>query len=139
LVRLFATNYISETAAIVLVDASHEEQERLMIPFLRENSRKLWESKAMQPEGLLFTRVSREVKEGAKFPDNIPLLVLTAGLQEPHHTNESKSIWMELQCGLLRLSGNSKQIVLEDSGHNIPIEQPKAIVKAIQGLLNDLF
>ena len=55
---------------------------------------------------------------------DVPLTVLTAGL------NDHKD-WAAMQAELLQLSSNSRQIVVENSGHGIQIEQPQAAVTAI--------
>lgn len=55
---------------------------------------------------------------------DVPLTVLTAGLND--HTD-----WQAMQVELLQLSSNSRQIVVENSGHGIQIEQPQAAVSAI--------
>ncbi|HZY36962.1 MAG TPA: hypothetical protein VFE53_09955, partial [Mucilaginibacter sp.] len=65
---------------------------------------------------------------------NIPLIVLTKG-----HGNFSgmpdsaalESQRLKLQNDLARLSTNSKHIVDKNSGHNIHLEDPQTVIKAI--------
>ncbi len=55
---------------------------------------------------------------------DVPLTVLTAGLND--HTD-----WQAMQVEMLQLSSNSRQIVVENSGHGIQLDQPQAAVDAI--------
>ena len=56
---------------------------------------------------------------------DIPLIVLTAGL------NTTYADWRTWQTELLQLSSNSQQLIVENSGHNIELEQPDVVVAAI--------
>lgn len=56
---------------------------------------------------------------------DLPLMVLTAKL------NFQLPNWQELQAELPQLSSNSQQLFAENSGHNIQIEEPKAVISAI--------
>jgi hypothetical protein len=80
-----------------------------------------------------------QVKAAGNLGDR-PLIVLTAGKPydpEPLLTNEQMErqnrLWIDdLQAGFARLSTRGKQIVVPDSGHMIPLEQPDAVVSAIR-------
>ncbi len=55
---------------------------------------------------------------------DLPLIVLSRGLdQDP--------AWQTMQTDLLQLSSNSEQLIADQSGHNIEIDQPQAAVEAI--------
>ncbi len=56
---------------------------------------------------------------------DLPLIVLTAKL------NFQLPNWQELQAELPQLSSNSQQLFAENSGHNIQIEEPEAVISAI--------
>ena len=45
------------------------------------------------------------------------------------------SIWMKLQTGLVALSSNGRQEIVDGATHDMPAEKPDVIVKAIQGML----
>jgi len=72
---------------------------------------------------------------------NKPLIVLT-GLQQDDALRKALSaedfvrfqqIWVRtLQPRLARLSTRGKQEILPDVGHNIPVERPEAVVKAVR-------
>jgi len=57
---------------------------------------------------------------------DVPLIVVTAALNQ-------QTDWQTMQSELLLLSSNSQQIVAENSGHNIEIDDPEA---AVSGILN---
>jgi pimeloyl-ACP methyl ester carboxylesterase len=62
---------------------------------------------------------------------DLPLIVLTATIGE-------QAGWQTWQEELLELSSNSQQIVLENSGHNIHIDQPEAAVSAIVDMVSQV-
>lgn len=62
---------------------------------------------------------------------SIPLIVLTAGLNQ-------QTGWQTMQVEMLQLSSSSQQIIVENSGHNIQIEQPEAAVAAILQMVSQL-
>lgn len=68
--------------------------------------------------------VSLAQADAIKTLGDLPLIVLTAGLND--HTD-----WQAMQAEMLLLSSNSRQIVVENSGHGIQIDQPQAAVAAI--------
>jgi len=66
-----------------------------------------------------------------------PVTILTRGI-DPHDENdkgERHSIWNELQKDMLNLSSNSQQIIAQQSGHHIHIDEPDYIQQAIAELL----
>lgn len=80
--------------------------------------------RAMIDEELASTESAEQVRESGSLGEK-PLIVLTAGTG---HNPASA----ELEQKLTRLSTHSQQIVVPNSGHLIPFEQPQAVVDAIQ-------
>ena len=75
---------------------------------------------------------------------NIPLIVIRRGkglesAQVPGFSEETvlavEQGWIQLQENLTLLSSNSELWVAENSGHNIPLEQPEIIIQAVLQLL----
>jgi len=62
---------------------------------------------------------------------DLPLIVVTAALNQ-------QTDWQTMQTALLQLSSNSQQIVVENSGHNIHLDQPEAAVEAIVKMVSQL-
>ena len=64
-----------------------------------------------------------------------PLIVLTA-TRSGNPTDPDEIARLKNQSEMTNLSKNSKQIILNDSGHHIHIEQPDIIVEAINMILS---
>ena len=75
---------------------------------------------------------------------NLPLIVLSAGRSDPvsvFSDAENLKIWKALQLEqseLAMLSSDSKQIIAEQSGHYIQIDQPDLVIDAIQEMVDAL-
>ncbi|HEX5547945.1 MAG TPA: alpha/beta hydrolase [Ktedonobacterales bacterium] len=61
----------------------------------------------------------------------IPLIVLSRG-------GDRDQDWQRMQSDLLRLSSNSRQLIADQSGHNIQLDQPKAAVGAIVTMVEQI-
>ena len=84
--------------------------------------------RAMIDEDLASKESAEQVRESGSLGDK-PLVVLIAG-------TDHKPSAMDLERKLGRLSTNSQQIVVQNSGHLIPFEQPQAVVDAIKHVFN---
>ena len=79
----------------------------------------------------------------ASFGD-LPLIVLSAGLKETTpslsdaENQQRLDEWQALQSELVTLSTNSKQIIAEQSGHNIQLDQPELVIESIREMLDAL-
>ena len=69
---------------------------------------------------------------------DMPIIVLTRGQASPFvgvsdtENAQYEETWQQLQIELLNLSSNSKQIIAEESGHYIHLDQPDLVVAAIR-------
>lgn len=171
--RIFAHNYPTEVAGVVLIDSMSPRQmtqaptetpaeapsqsSGVSLPSLLARTgvvRLLTASLIVQtlpPEAQAaynaFSVTPRSVQalvdEGASLSESLvqadavrsigdlPLIVLTGGLS--HITG-----WQAMQVELLQLSSHSQQIVVENSGHNIHLDQPGAAVAAIVDMVAQL-
>jgi pimeloyl-ACP methyl ester carboxylesterase len=111
-VRLYAGAYPDEVVGMVLADVAHED----MIGEI-----------PLDPEPLDAAAIGGEVRAAA--PLDIPLVVLTRG-------QDRSERWEGFQRDLLKLSSNSAQRFAADSDHQIPVNQPAAIVDAIRLVLD---
>jgi len=94
---------------------------------------------------LRSVQVSAEQARAAGGMGDKPLVVLTAGkadraglacVLDRQQIEESQRIWVDvLQMRLARLSTRAKQVVVADSGHDIPTEDPEAVVNAVRDLI----
>ena len=67
---------------------------------------------------------------------SLPLIVLSQGFKEPEMSDERFQKWASFQLDLTKLSSNSQQIIAENSGHLIPLDQPELVVSAVYQLIN---
>jgi pimeloyl-ACP methyl ester carboxylesterase len=69
---------------------------------------------------------------------SLPVIVLSRSRNEyPKNVAEQMTKEHEAQqADLTALSANSKQVVVPESGHHIQLDQPAAVIAAIQGLVN---
>ena len=88
----------------------------------------------------------REAESAGGFGDR-PVIVLTRGRapQSPPATEMDKQglayeqVWMhEIQPKLARLSTRGKQVIVGDSGHDIPDDAPEAVIAAVREVLRDI-
>jgi hypothetical protein len=61
----------------------------------------------------------------------VPLIVLSRGLDQDQE-------WPQLQAQLLQLLTNSRQLIADRSGHNVPLDQPAATVVAITTMVEQV-
>lgn len=75
---------------------------------------------------------------------DIPLVVITSTATDrsegvwPSNDLRLKMdhIWSDLQLDLLNLSSNSRQVLAEESGHYVQLEQPELVAAAIKSLID---
>jgi pimeloyl-ACP methyl ester carboxylesterase len=88
--------------------------------------------------------VKRGDTEPVKTLGDLPLIVLSHGQFDPRTMGVSAEVaeqyeqtWQELQLELAALSSKGKRIVAEQSGHNIHLEQPELVIRAVQEVLSE--
>jgi pimeloyl-ACP methyl ester carboxylesterase len=161
-VRVFASDHTDRVAGLVLVDGSHEDQihevPRLarFVPLLSSTGvlRLLGVSFGLRVESLAppmqrFARATRfraagyqaaadeiiHIRESASEVRRsrrklaIPVVVVTGA-------RGADATWRALQRDQLALSERGCQIVAEESGHLVPIDQPEVVVEAIRAIVN---
>ena len=70
---------------------------------------------------------------------NFPVVVVSRGLDPYSDADKSGNknrIWQDMQAEFLTLSENSTQVVAQNSGHHVHIDQPELIQDAIDDLLS---
>jgi hypothetical protein len=85
----------------------------------------------------LPTLSASQVRSAGDLGD-LPLMVLTAGRATDDGNSDLdafRKAWLdELQPSLVKLSRRGRQVVVQDSDHEIPYKDPEAIVRAIQSV-----
>jgi pimeloyl-ACP methyl ester carboxylesterase len=160
--RIFASEYGDRVSGLVLVDASHEDQEHDIpqlapfVPFLSSVGafRLVGMSFGLPPASLAasvreFARATNfraagyqaaadeivHVRESAaevratRRKLTIPVIVVTAG-------RGTDAVWLDLQRDQVALSRQGCQIIAEESGHVVPIDQPQVVVHAIRAVVD---
>jgi pimeloyl-ACP methyl ester carboxylesterase len=75
---------------------------------------------------------------------NMPLTVLTRGRLNQiaslsiAENQQSEDVWLALQSELAGLSTQGKQIIAEQSGHMIQLDQPKLVIESIRIMLDTI-
>jgi D-alanyl-D-alanine carboxypeptidase len=150
LVRLYASTYPEEVVGMVLVDATHEDN---WARLEEEIGPELWPQAVeqftqavaggfLEPLDLVATAAEvRDAREARPLP-SIPLIVLThsqppdaATLLQGLSVEASERLWSEQQADLIMLMPNSRQILAEESGHYIQIDQPDLVIDAIADVI----
>ena len=141
--RRFVTKYTGETAGLVFVDSSHEEQ-----------AVSLHELDPLEP-GLddVTARLGYYVKPGQRLEwrTELPLIVLARGKPTPRRARDGSNsqtnrmteeqfaawdrIWRGFQEDLAKRSTHGELRVAEESGHFIQREQPEMVIQAIRDLI----
>ena len=95
------------------------------------------------PEGLDLVESAAQAEATLGF-GAVPLIVLTAGDRDAVTeglpgtvAKDVDAIWMKLQTGLVGLSSNGRQEIVQGATHDMPGEKPDVIVKAIQDVLGE--
>lgn len=72
---------------------------------------------------------------------DVPLMVLSHGVAQPAPNMSDEvntayeEVWQQMQHELAQLASNSQHLIVEDSGHDIQIEKPEQVAKAVQSVL----
>lgn len=177
--RLFAHTYPEDVTALVLIDASHEEQVNRLPPEVIESGEEemalyhvcrfvaplglvrllhVFDNSALpldlQPAADSLSYQSRlcrsvwaeyegtwtlaEQLAGTESLGDLPLVVLSRGKKPDADdllAQETDVIWQEMQKEHVARSSNGRQIIAEESGHFIQLEQPELVVDALRGVL----
>jgi len=130
-VRLFASEYPEEVAGVILLDSVHEDQNKFMAPLFSDLVKEEYYGQFTLEASFDEFEASLEQIRASQSLGDIPLLVITGGTQ-PHHTSESWAYWTKFQKELVRLSTNSRHIIVNDAGHAIHVDCPEAVIRALK-------
>jgi len=134
-VRLFASKYPEEVVGVVLLDSSHEDQNKILPPLFTKEVQEAYFNQFTIEGSLSEVEESLEQVRTSKSFGNIPLTVVTGSLQ-PFHTKESMAAWMKFQKELANLSTKRQHIIVEDAGHAIHIDKPEVVTDVIRDILS---
>lgn len=145
--RYFTNQHPDRVAGLILVDATHERIENDMALFLKPESLEKEDLEygvyfgVSGKAGVWGEYYNRQntyglVAQNRALP-NIPLIYLSAGNYDPgevpsQQANVADMIKEELDEDQVSLSPQGQLTVVSNSGHDIQIEQPQAVIDAIQ-------
>ncbi|MCU0606390.1 MAG: alpha/beta hydrolase [Candidatus Edwardsbacteria bacterium] len=137
--NLFARTYPAEVAGVVFVDASHPDQEDWWHKHLPVQSfiANVLAKETFNYEFFDFEVVAEDIRAAGPFPD-VPVAVITAGKRWVLDTRSWREQWMVFQQELAALSPRGTQVVAENSGHVIQLQQPELIIDAIRQVVEGI-
>lgn len=158
LIRRYASDYPEEVAGLIFIDSLHEDwwEEALALlpdPSAGEPARLAsfrayltdgWRDPSSSFEMMDIPAVAEQVRETGDFGD-IPIAVLTAGRFDvlnpglpPDLEAALSELFHEQQGRLAELATAGAQVVIPESGHNMPRENPQAVIEAIREMVANL-
>ena len=145
-VRLYADQYPEDVAGLVLVDSSHKDQiERcaaVLPPESPDDSQALIYYRDWLSTNTLFSDMPRKIFEPGSLGDKMLVVIYSPekdrGTDFPAGVSEEwDRIWIELQEEWGLISSRSTQIVADESGHYIQLDQPDLVIEAIYRVVED--
>jgi pimeloyl-ACP methyl ester carboxylesterase len=159
--RLYAATYPDEVAGLVLVDASHEEQNaRFQVALTAEQWAAFARLQQQVPPDLAdvpdlertdFDASFAQLREAAAAHPlpSLPLVVLTHGvpldaelppavrsqLPPDFPWDAFEMVWQELQADLAALTPDARKVIATESGHYIQLQQPQLVIDAVRAVV----
>ncbi len=148
--RMFP-RFLASTSVVRLLNQFHQTPNNPNNPFdneslkLAKRSTTKYIVTTMQ-EYKEFPESLKQLKASGGMLDDKPLIVITAGkVLTPKETgysqkfiDEQTQAWQALQKDLVTKSTQGRQIIAENSDHDIPREQPQIIIDAVQELTKEI-
>ncbi len=141
IMKLFAKTWPDEVCGVVLVDARHEEFTQRCRQY--GVNRLLYEP----PESLLsvlppVTRAElqaapltlKQARRAGSFPE-VPLIVLTQSNATSRWPKALGKVWEASQRRMSRMSSLGRIKVVVDAGHNVHLDQPEVVSRAVLGVV----
>lgn len=154
IVRLYREHYPEEVAALVLIDASHEDQRERYLTILPPQPhtcldlahlRHIWESRWVDPrlnDEQIDNLASSALLHSCHHLGDLPLVVLSRGrpvrnpAKYPAGLIEAmEQLWLQMQRELAHLSSQGHHLIARKSGHLIHEDEPALIVEVIQQMV----
>ena len=140
--QLHASMYPDDVAGIVLVESNHPLEARQFEEHLTPEQVELDREAAMgNPEGLDVFAGMDEAAAAGPLPD-VPLVVVTAGISEgwpPDWDAETfDALRAAQQADLATFTSQGTQVIAESSAHHVPSQEPAAVVRAIEQVLDQI-
>ncbi len=141
MVKLFAKTWPDEVAGVVLVDARHEEFTQRCRQFgvhrlLYEPPEALLNMLPPVPRAELLAAplTLKQARRAGSFPD-VPLIVLTQSNATSRWPESLGKVWLASQRRMAGMSALGRIKVVGDAGHNLHMDRPDVVVRAVTGVV----
>ncbi len=141
MVKLFAKTWPDEVAGVVLVDARHEEftqrcRQVGVNRLLYEPPEAFLNMLAPVPraEVLAAPLTLKQARRAGSFPD-VPLIVLTQSNATSRWPAALGKVWEASQRKMASMSSLGRIKVVDDAGHNVHMDKPDVVVRAVIGVV----
>ena len=139
-VKLFAKTWPNEVAGVVLVDARHEE--------FTQRCRQVGVNRLLyEPPDAFLNRLPpvpraevlaapltlKQARRAGSFPD-VPLIVLTQSNATSRWPKALGKVWEASQRKMATMSTLGRIKVVGDAGHNVHMDRPDVVVRAVTGV-----
>ncbi len=141
IMKLFAKTWPDEVCGVVLVDARHEEFTQRCRQYgvnrlLYEPPDTLLSVMAPVPRAELRAAplTLKQARRAGSFPD-VPLIVLTQSNATSRWPKALGKVWEASQRRMSRMSSLGRIKVVVDAGHNVHLDQPEVVSRAVLGVV----
>ena len=151
-VRFYRERFPEDVAAIVLIDAAHEDQQQRLLALLPPQSvdesaelarlRHAWTVEWLNPlenEEGIDNVANSELMRSCGTLGATPLIVISRGRSDRDAAkyptglvDQIEQTWRHMQIELARLSSNSQHVIASKSGHVINRDEPELVVESIR-------
>lgn len=137
--QLFARTHGDEVAGMVLVESNHpDEQDEFEAELTPSQIAKDREQADANEEGVDIFASFKQVQKAGALPA-IPLVVITAGMSEGWPPGWDPGVFDRLrarqQADLAHMVPGGTQVIARKSAHEVPLQQPEVVIKAIESVL----
>ncbi len=141
MMKLFAKTWPSEVAGVVLVDARHEEftqrcRQQGVHRLLYQPPDAFVNMLPAVPRAELLAAplTLKQARRAGNFPD-VPLIVLTQSNATSRWPTALGQVWAASQRKMATMSALGRIKVVGDAGHNLHMDRPDVVVRAVTGVV----
>lgn len=155
IMRLYREWYPEEVAALVLIDASHEDQRERYLALLPPpqtdelpdlaHLRHIWEFRWGDPnqnEEKIDNFANSRLLHNCQSLGDLPLAAVSRGRADrdtakypPGLIEKMEQLWRQMQSELTHLSSQSRHIIADHSGHMINESEPEVIIETTRQMV----
>jgi pimeloyl-ACP methyl ester carboxylesterase len=127
--RLFGSRYPGETAGLVLIEGSHDDEIAAYRRFYGGSSESDWVDGG---DLLDIQATAAELQDSARNYGDSPLVAIRA---ERYEDVLAESLWVRTRADLATLSSGGLQVVALDSGHVVMDDSAPVVVAAVEAVV----